>query len=502
MPFCYYLRVADQLISDPAEEINLEIVKKRTVSGVVALTFRTFFLQIVGLAAFGVYGSLFEIAQLGTYSLVLAVKNFLSYFSDIGLAGALIQKKEALTDEDLKSTFLIQQSLVIFLLVVLFFATPFLQDFYKWSDEIVYLLWALGVSFFISSLRTIPTVILERKLQFEKLIIPQIADTIVFNATVIYLATQGFGLTSFTVGVLLQALVGLVLTYILQPWTPGFAFSKSALKTLLRFGVPYQTNTFLAMLKDDGLILVLGRILGDSGIGLLMWGQKWGQAPLRFFMDQVIKVTFPAFSRLQSKEDELANAVSRAVFFVCFLVFPAVIGLAILAPVIIEIVPRYAKWQPALFALSMFGTSALFAAVTTPLTNALNAIGKIKITFYLMIMWTILNWLLIPYLAINYGINGAAVGYALVSASSVVAIIIIRKYVSFTLGTPVLKPLVASLGMGIILLIIRNMMPPSLQWVVILLVFGGLVYSFGILLLVGQTLLKDARKVFYALIKR
>ena len=484
------------------EDLDLESVKKRTISGILALTFRTFFLQIIGLVAFGIYGSLFEIAQLGTYSLVLAVKNFLSYFSDIGLAGALIQKKEVLTNEDLKSTFLIQQSLVIFLLVVLFFTTPFLQDFYKWSDEIVYLLWALAVSFFISSLRTIPTVILERKLQFEKLIIPQIADTIVFNATVIYLATQGFGLTSFTVGVLLQALVGLVLTYILQPWTPGFAFSKSALKTLLRFGVPYQTNTFLAMLKDDGLILILGRILGDSGVGLLMWGQKWGQAPLRFFMDQVIKVTFPAFSRIQDKSDELANAVSRAVFFVCFLVFPAVIGLAILAPVIIEIVPRYAKWQPALFALSMFGTSALFAAVTTPLTNALNAIGKIKITFYLMIMWTVLSWGLIPFLAIHYGVNGAAVGYALVSSSSVIAIFVVRKYVLFSLGTPVLKPLVASFGMGTILFVVRDMMPPSLQWIFILLVFGGLVYILGVLLLVGQTLLKDVRRILYALIKK
>lgn len=484
------------------EEINLETVKKRTISGVAALTFRTIFLQAVGLVAFGVYGSLFEVAQLGVYAIVLAVKNFLGYFADIGLAGALIQKKEALTDEDLKSAFTVQQILVVILVSILFFISPYLANFYGWSQEVVYLIWALAVSFLLNSLRTIPTVMMERKLNFEKFVIPQIADALVFNVIVIYLATQGWGITSFTVAVVVQALVGLVLTYVLQPWVPRFAFSTSSLKSLLKFGVPYQANSFLAMIKDDGLLLVLGRILDSSGIGLLTWGQKWGQSPLRFFMDQVIKVTFPAFSRMQDHKQELANAVSRSVFFVCFLVFPAIVGLVMLAPVIIEIVPRYEKWRPALFALSMFGFSAILASATTPLTNVLNAIGKIKIHFYLMIMWTVLNWLIIPYLAINYGVNGAAVGYALVSASSIVAILIVRKYIAFSLGTSVVKPLVAALGMGGVLFVVRYMMPASLQWIVVLIIFGVLTYIFGIILLVGKIVWEDTKKVLYAIIKK
>lgn len=75
------------------EEVGLAEVKKRTISGVIALTFRTLVLQIVGLVAYGVYSALFTPGDIGTYTLVLSVRNFLSYFSDIGLAGALIQKK-------------------------------------------------------------------------------------------------------------------------------------------------------------------------------------------------------------------------------------------------------------------------------------------------------------------------------------------------------------------------------------------------------------------------
>lgn len=482
----------------PNTQIDIQTIKRKSISGVAVLTFRTFFLQIVGLIAFGVYGSVFEIAQVGTYSLVLAIRSFMGYFSDIGLAGALIQKKESVTEEDLRSTFTIQQVLVVLLVLILFFISGHLREFYQWSQEVLYLVWALGIAFFINSLRTIPTVLMERKLEFQKFIIPQIVDTVIFNTIVIYLAANGWGITSFTVAVLAQAVVGLVLTYWLQPWVPGFAFSKPALRSLLKFGVPYQTNSFLAVFKDDGLILVLGRILGDSGIGLLTWGKKWGESPLRFFMDQVIKVTFPAFSRLQDSRAELTNAVSRSVFFICFLVFPAVVGLTVLAPLIIEVLPRYVKWQPALFALTMFGGSAFFAATTTPLTNVLNAIGKIKIHFYLMIMWTALSWLFIPYLALTYGINGAAVGYLLVSASSVIAIFIVRKYVSFSLVTPVIKPMIATLGMGVILFVVRNLMEASLHWVIVLGIFGVMVYLLSMLLLVGGPLLKDARRVIYA----
>lgn len=480
-----------------SEEINLETVKSRTVSGIVVLTTRTAILQIISFIAFAIYGALFATAQFGTYAIVLAARNFLGYFSDIGLAGALIQKKDKLLDDDLKTTFLIQQVLVLTLLLVLYLLTPYFKKEYELTQEGVLLLWAFGLSLFLSSLKTIPSILLERKLEFTKLVIPQIVEAVVFNGLVIYLASRGFGLTSFTIAVIAQGVVGLVILYYLAPWTPGIAFSKDSLKSLLKFGIPYQLNTFLAMIKDDGLTLVLGSILGPSGIGLLTWAQKWGLAPLRFFMDQVIKVTFPAFSRLQDNKTELSQAVSRSIFFISFLVFPSLMGLVILSPILTKVVPRYAQWEPALLALSFFAVNAAFAAVSTPLTNLFNAVGKIKITFKLMVMWTVLSWAIMPYLALKYGVSGAAAGSAIVAVSSIIVIFIAKRYVNFRLGTNVVKPLISSLGMGAVLFVIREMTGPSLSWIFILVVFGTLTYLLGILFLIGPSILSDIKKVFY-----
>ncbi len=479
---------------DPTSEITLENVKKRAVRGVVILTGRTFLLSVLSLVATGFLTVFLEPDEFGVFWIVSAVVNFLAYFSDVGLAAALIQKKESITDKDLKTTFTVQQILVIALILVLFLASPVLSDVYNLSNEGKMLLYALGISFFLSSLKTIPSVLLERELDFGKLVIPQVLENLVYNISAVYFAWSGYGVLSFAYAVILRGVVGLVSMYALKPWIPGFAFSKKSLKKLLAYGVPYQANTLLATLKDDGMTAVLGGILGSSGLGLLGWAQKWGQAPLRFFMDHVIKVTFPAFSRMQDEKEHLQRSLERSIFFITFLVFPSLAGLLILAPVLIEVIPRYEKWQPALVALGIIGINTVFASVTTQLTNLLNAIGKIKTTFKLMVMWTTLSWIFIPVLAMRYGVNGAASGYALVSVSSIIAVIVVRRYVKFSFVKSFVKPMIATLVMTLITYLLREQLSYTMTSVWILIIVGGFVYMSAILVLVGSSIKEDVKK--------
>src|SRR5258708_25878970 len=138
-----------------------------------------------------------------------------------------------------------------------------------------------------------------------------------------------------------DALPIFIAIYIMQPWKPGIAFSRKTLSGLFKFGIPYQINTFLAALKDDGLTLVLGSILGPIGISYLGTAQKFARYPLTFFMDTVTRLTFPAFSRMQDSKEHLERSVTRSIFFICFLVFPSLVGFVILAPIIFNLIPLY-----------------------------------------------------------------------------------------------------------------------------------------------------------------
>ncbi|MEJ2441733.1 MAG: oligosaccharide flippase family protein [Patescibacteria group bacterium] len=441
-------------------------------------------------------------SQFGVFYIVSAIVNFLAYFSDVGLAAALIQKKEKVTKEELRTTFTIQQSLVLILLLILLLGTPLFIRVYSLSFEGKLLLYSLGASLLMSSLKTIPSILLERELEFGRLVIPQVLENLTYNAVAVFFAWKGFGIRSFTYAVLLRGVVGLIAIYILKPWLPGLAFSKKSLKKLLTFGIPYQLNTFLATIKDDGMTAFLGGILGTAGIGLLGWAQKWAYMPLRLFMDHVLKVTFPAFSRMQDEKEHLKRSVTRSIFFVCFLVFPSVVGLVILAPILVKVIPRYEKWEPALIPLFLISINTIFAAATTQLTNLLNAIGKIKTTFKLMVMWTVLTWLLIPYLAIKYSVVGAAAGYALVGATSVIAIYIARRQVKFSLVDGILQPALATFIMAIVLVLVRKILPINLYSVGVIIGTGTVSYLMAIYLLVGQSIIDDARKAVRNLLGR
>ncbi|OGE28108.1 hypothetical protein A2867_00975 [Candidatus Daviesbacteria bacterium RIFCSPHIGHO2_01_FULL_40_11] len=468
---------------DPTQELTTDSIKVRAVKGAAILTGRMILMQGVSFFSMALLTVFLAPAEFGIYFVVSAIKNFLAYFSDIGFAAALIQKKEKLTDIELKTVFTTQQALVLTLLLIVFISTPLIQSIYSLNQQAVYLLWALLFSLLLSSLKTIPSVLLERKMEFNKWVIPQISENIIFNLTAVFLAWQGFGITSLSIAIVLSGLIGLFLTYIVQPWFPGVAFSVQAFKSVLKFGVPYQFNTLLAMVKDDGMTLFLGGIIGASGIGLLGWAQKWAYAPLRFFMDQVIKVTFPAFSRLQDNRKDLSDLVTKSIFFVCLLVFPSLVILVLLAPVLVEIIPKYSKWSPALFALSILTITSGLAAITTPLTNTLNAIGKITLTFKLMIMWTALTWIFVPLLAFLYGVNGAALGFTLVGFSSFVALYLVSKYVDINYLQSVGKPLLASSLMGVCVFLTKNIFIVSLQQVIVMVLVSLISYSLAVFIL-------------------
>lgn len=487
---------------DHGFEVSLEEVKARAVRGVVAIMGRGFFVQFAAQISQFFLLAFLSVEEMGVFWIVSAAVGFLVYFSDIGLAAALIQKKEKPSEADLRTTFTVQQGLVVLLLVVLYFLTPHLRNIYGLSDEGVLLLYALGLSLFLSSLKSIPSVLLERKLEFSKFIIPDLLESLVYSLVVVYLAWSGYGVASFAYAVVVRGLVGVAAIYALQRWPMGFAFSKASLGGLFKFGVAYQINQLVAVVKDRGVTLALGAVLGTEGVGYLGTAERLSQIPLRQFLDPITKVTFPAFSRMQEAKAELANSVTRSLMVITFFVFPASVGVWLLAPLLIEIIPNYAKWEPSLTPLGFMTINVLFAAVTTQLTNMLAAIGKIKIVSKLIIMWAVLTIVLVPGLGYLYGINGAALGYALVSATSVIAIAIAKTYVDFSVKDGVGRTGLATICMAVVLLVTRQLAPPTLTALVVVILMGGVSYLAASYFLIGDSLILDVKKFIKAFFNR
>ena len=212
-------------MANTQDQLDIELIKRKAISGVVTFTLRTFFIQIFTFVATFFLTILLEPSIFGIFFVVSAIINFFVYFSDIGLAAALIQKKENPSKKDLVTTFTIQQGIVFMLVLIGFVFSSKIAHFYGLDGDGLMLLRVLILSLLFSSLKTIPSILLERRLDFTKLVIPQVAENIIFYSTSLFLAYLGFGIASFTWAVLARGSIGLVLIYFLSPWVPRVGIS-------------------------------------------------------------------------------------------------------------------------------------------------------------------------------------------------------------------------------------------------------------------------------------
>ncbi|MBU0618985.1 oligosaccharide flippase family protein [Patescibacteria group bacterium] len=470
-------------------------IKTRSIKGVVALGSRTAALQLVTFLATFALTILLNPEEYGVFFLISALINFFTYFSDIGLAAALIQKKKKLSQDDLNTTFLIQQFLVVSLVILAWIVSSRVSRWYGLSVSGLWLYRALAFSLLLSSLKTIPSIILERQLLFSRLVLPQVFETLAFYSVAVFLAWRGFGVNSFSYAVLARGVLGLVTIYWLVPWRPSLRLNWRVAKRLFSFGVPFQLNSLLALIKDDLLIAFLGKILPLQAVGYIGWAQKWALFPFRIVADNLIRITFPVYARLQKFPGKLKAAVEKSIYAVAVLVFPALTGLALIADKFVVLFPNYEKWQPAVLALRFFCINGLFASISTSLTNMLAAIGKIKINLKLMVFWTTLTWILTPVLVFKIGYNGAALASALVASTSFITVYLAKKELPFRFFSRVWPPALSSLIMALGFYALAPLLTGSLLRLGLLIFISAIIYLIAMLAFNRQQLYHEIKSI-------
>lgn len=466
-------------------------IDKKIIHGFLTLTFRKAALLVIVFLVTNIWlARILPPSIIGIFNIANSILTFFTYFSDIGLAAAIIQKKD-INEKDLETTFTVQQILVSAISIIIFVAAPFLSNFYELGDSAVWLIRALSVGFFLSSLKVLPSVLLERKLQFGPLVFAEILETAGFLLTLVYLTYQNYGVNAYTFAVLVRAVLGTATIYLVAPWRISVGISKEAFRSLINFGIPFQLNSLLALLKDRLVPLVIARMVGPTGFGYITWSQSMAFMSLEV-MNIMVRVMFPAFARLQHDEGALKTTLERTIFLTGLLFYPLLFGMMAIAPSLVTHVVS-SKWQPALPLIYLFSINVFWAAISTSFTNFLNAIGKIGITLKLMVMWTILEWALVPILTIYYGFYGIAIAQAVISFTSIIPIIIVIRMIKINVAVQLWQPLLAAILMAISTYFIADYFVFNFLSLLAVSLIGGLIYLLMMIVLAKDKILYEIK---------
>lgn len=482
----------------------LDSLKQKAVRSVFTLTFRRLVLKIIDTAGIIYLARLLSQESFGIFGIVsFVVFTFLSFFSDVGFGAALIQKEEV-SDDDLQTTFTIQQTLVTALMVGAWLVAPWVGQFYHLGNSGAWLVRILSLSLFITSFKTVPSIMLERKLRFELLIIPEIIETVTYNALAVFLAFRGYGVWSLVIAVVARTVLGAIALNLIAPWRIGWKLNKQSARELLHFGVPFQLNSVLALIKDNITPTIIAVWFGPAAVGFVNVAQNISSRPMEI-STIVSRITFPTYSRIQGDKERLKRWIEKSIHLMSIIYFPAIIGLIVTAGPILQYLyaNKSDKWLPALPTLVWFLIAAIPAMITTTYTNAIYATGHPKIVLALMGMYTVLTWGIGLPLIHAFGYVGIAITVCFITYATFPLVLYALRQVVIvdTFGT-IWRPLVSSLLMGILVYFIRLHVVHNVWSLAAVIALGGVVYGIFEWILDGKYLKVEILSLLKTLVAR
>ncbi|HSX40196.1 MAG TPA: oligosaccharide flippase family protein [Candidatus Saccharimonadales bacterium] len=478
------------------EELDIQTIGRRSVKSVGAVISRQFILYAISFATSLVLITFLSPKDLGIYAVVVAMQSIISFFTDFGLGAALVQSKNPLTNDDLKTTFTLQTIITFAIFVVVLILSGPIAGFFKLDAAGVRLLLAFVFTIFLSSFKIIPSILLERAIKFEKLVIPHIAEAVIYNAVLIVLVLQGLRLDAYFWAVLLAGIGGIPFYYFISFWKISFGIKRSSIHHL-HYGVQFQAKNILATVKDDLLTVMLAKFLPFASLGYINTAQGFAFYPFRFVTDSVTKVTFSTYARIQGHEGHTRTAIEKSLFFVSGIMFPLMLGLILTGPYFIHFIPKWhAKWEPAIVSLVFFSLNAMVSSLSNVLINVLDASGKVKTTLQLMVVWTFLTWFLTLALIKVYGYNGVAIASFIVTLTIVFTVYLVKKIVKFDFFKSIYKPTISSLVMVAVTVSLTKLFVSNIPTLIVTIIIAGLVYAGSLYLLSGKELKEDFRFIF------
>ena len=222
---------------------------------------------------------------------------------DSGLGTALIQK-ESVSDVDYNSAFYLSLVFSIILYGVLFACAPAIASFYERPVLCPVLRWAaLGVIFY--AVNGVQLAVLKRTMKFNLSFRISLAETVSYAIIGITLALRGYGVWALVFATLGSLVIATAVRWFLIGWTPGLAFSFSAIRTMFQYSGKLLAsailNTFFANLYG----LVIGKVYSSSALAFYNRGRALPQTGVDMVKASVANVTFSAFSSLQNDRQQL-----------------------------------------------------------------------------------------------------------------------------------------------------------------------------------------------------
>ena len=411
------------IVEGPADQRSDEGLDALTFAGRAVragaqLLVRTFMLRILTLVGTLVLTRILAPDAYGAFGILAALVTLLSAFGDIGLGASLIQQRHDPSPAELATTWTTQVLIAVAGFALLWVAAPWVvAAFSGLGGDAVTQFRVLAVGLVWSSLRSLPSVMLERHLQYLPIAIGEIAGQTVFYAFGISGALLGHGIWGLCIGAFAQSLTAMVIVHI--AWWPRLrpGLNGRILRRQIRFGAAYQSSYALAWARDGAIPVVVGLLAGPAAAGVFTVAIRIASITTAV-EDIVARLVLPAVSRVQDNARSVFAGLNEASALTAMILAPAQFWLVVAAPSLVALLLP-STWADAVLPVQLVALAVFIRTPARYIRQAQFATGAARSGLLLAIVAAVGPLIAVAVLAGFDGMRGAAIGVLVGTAAAV-----------------------------------------------------------------------------------
>jgi O-antigen/teichoic acid export membrane protein len=287
----------------------------------------------------------------------LTVIALLAFFTSLsvvflqgGLSIALIQRQQTTRDQESAVFWWNLGGSIIFGAAVVLIG-PALAEFFE-QPVLRSLVVVAALQLIFSAAGAVHTALLTREMRFDLLTIAGVAASVSSGIVAITAAAMGLGVWALALQLLTLALINTVALWIALPWRPAPHFRFDTIRDFFGFGAWVSAGNLLEVFYTNGVALLIGKLHGVRDLGFYNQASATQLLPSSALSTIVGRVALPLLASSQNDPIALKGSLRLAIRCVMVVNLPAMVGLALLSDVVVEVLFGR-RWLPAAPILSI-----------------------------------------------------------------------------------------------------------------------------------------------------
>ena len=365
-------------------------LKQKTAQGLIWGGFSNGVVQLLQ-AVFGVWIlNIITPEDSGKVAALVIFSNIASVLQESGFTAALANKREP-THEEYNAVFWFNVIVGIALYIILFFAAPFIADFYHEP-----VLCPLGrfafLSFVFSCFGTAQRAYLFGHLMVKQTSIMQMASIIISGIAAVCMAYAGWAYWGLAAQSLVYVACITFFAWYFSPWRPTLHIDLGPAWKMFGFSSKLLVNSLAFQFNNNAFGVLLNRFFPGGHIaGIYDNARKWDDRAISTIGGMVQGVAQPVLRDAAGGESRLIPAFRKMLRFTCFVSFPCLLGLALIAEDFIVLLVGE-KWHASANMLSLLCIYGAFSPVVTLYSNLVISRGRSTINMVIGLVNCALVW--------------------------------------------------------------------------------------------------------------